>query len=73
MAEGIVSATGCINRDRECCISELPLQVKNCSAGFIVYHLEPTPTCSIGYCMGEGVPCPEGLASVNGYTPCDCE
>lgn len=68
--EGIVEASGCINRDRECCIEELPMQVRNCSK-FIVYHLEPTPTCSMGYCIGEGVPCPEGLASENGYTPCN--
>ncbi|XP_059099319.1 uncharacterized protein LOC131893336 [Tigriopus californicus] len=68
--EGTVEATGCINRDRECCINELPMQVRNCSK-FIVYHLEPTPTCSMGYCIGEGVPCPEGLTSENGYTPCN--
>lgn len=27
----------------------------------------------MGYCVGEGVPCPPGLASANGYTPCDCK
>ena len=48
------------------------LQVRNCSS-FIAYHLVPTPGCNMGYCVGEGVPCPPGLASDNGYTPCDCE
>ena len=70
--EGVVSVTGCINQDRECCIAELPLLVRNCST-WVAYHLQPTPGCNMGYCVGEGVPCPTGLASVNGYTPCDCK
>ena len=37
------------------------------------FRLVPTPACNMGYCVGEGVPCPKGLASTNGYTPCDCE
>jgi hypothetical protein len=72
VSEGTVSATGCITRDRECCISELPIKVRNCSA-FVLYHLDPTPGCNMGYCVGEGVPCPAGLTSESGYTPCDCK
>ena len=72
ISEGTVSATGCITRDRECCFGELPLLVRNCSS-FVVYRLQPTPACNMGYCVGEGVPCPSGLASETGYTPCDCE
>ncbi len=73
VSDGITSVTGCINRDRECCIGELDLKVKNCTAGFVVYHLIPTPSCNMGYCAGQGVPCPKGLASKSGYTPCDCK
>jgi len=70
VAQGIVATTACINQDRECCIGELDIAVRNCSA-FVAYRLMPTPGCNMGYCVGEGVPCPEGLASSNGYTPCD--
>ena len=81
-SDGIVSATGCINNGRECCVSELPIQVRNCSSshgvdsrgdGIVVYHLGPTPECNMGYCAGEGLPCPNGLSSKNGYTPCNCK
>lgn len=72
VAQGIVSSTACINQDRECCVGELDIAVRNCSQ-FVVYKLRPTPACNMGYCVGEGVPCPSGLASANGYTPCDCE
>ena len=81
-SDGIVSATGCINNGRECCVSELPIQVRNCSSsqgvdsrgdGIVVYHLGPTPECNMGYCAGEGLPCPNGLTSKNGYTPCNCK
>ena len=41
--------------------------------GAFLHRLVPTPACNMGYCVGEGVPCPKGLASTNGYTPCDCE
>jgi len=68
--QGIVATTACINQDRECCIGELDIAVRNCSS-FVAYRLKPTPGCNMGYCVGEGVPCPEGLASSNGYTPCD--
>jgi len=68
--QGIVATTACINQDRECCIGELDIAVRNCSS-FVTYRLAPTPGCNMGYCVGEGVPCPEGLASSNGYTPCD--
>ena len=27
----------------------------------------------MGYCAGEGLPCPDGLTSRNGYTPCNCK
>ena len=27
----------------------------------------------MGYCAGEGLPCPDGLTSKNGYTPCNCK
>ncbi|CAB4066520.1 unnamed protein product [Lepeophtheirus salmonis] len=70
VSEGIVDATGCVNQGRECCTQELPMRVKNCSS-HIVYHLQPTPGCHMGYCVGEGVPCKEGLTSTNGYTPCN--
>ena len=69
--DGIVAATGCINQGRECCIAELPLQVKNCSS-FVVYDLVPTPKCNMGYCAGDGLPCPEGMTSSTGFTPCTC-
>ena len=72
MSAGSVDATGCITRDRECCVAELPLRVRNCSS-FVVYRLEPTPGCNMGYCVGDGVPCPTGLNSESGYTPCECE
>ena len=72
MSAGSVDATGCITRDRECCVAELPLRVRNCSS-FVVYRLEPTPGCNMGYCVGDGVPCPKGLNSESGYTPCECE
>ena len=72
MSAGSVDATGCITCDRECCVAELPLRVRNCSS-FVVYRLEPTPGCNMGYCVGDGVPCPTGLNSVSGYTPCECE
>ena len=70
--QGIVATTACINQDRECCIGELDIAVRNCST-FVAYRLMATPGCNMGYCVGEGVPCPEGLASSNGYTPCDCK
>jgi len=70
VSEGIVETTACINQDRECCVGELSLAVRNCSS-MVLYRLQPTPSCSMGYCVGEGVPCPSGLASSNGYTPCD--
>jgi hypothetical protein len=70
--EGAVPTTACINQDRECCVGELDIAVRNCSA-WVAYRLVPTPACNMGYCVGEGVPCPEGLASANGYTPCDCK
>ena len=70
--QGIVTTTACINQDRECCVAELDIAVRNCSS-FVVYKLKPTPGCNMGYCVGEGVPCPSGLASSNGYTPCDCK
>ena len=70
--EGVVRTTACINQDRECCVGELDISVRNCSS-FVVYKLKPTPGCNMGYCVGEGVPCPSGLASSNGYTPCDCK
>ena len=82
-ASGIVPATGCINNGRECCIAELPIKVRNCSRetqgsdsnsdGIVVYHLGPTPECNMGYCAGEGLPCPDGLTSENGFTPCSCK
>ena len=72
VSAGSVDATGCITRDRECCVAELPLRVRNCSS-FVVYRLEPTPGCNMGYCVGDGVPCPKGLNSESGYTPCECE
>ena len=72
VSAGSVDATGCITRDRECCIAELPIRVRNCT-NFVVYRLEPTPGCNMGYCVGDGVPCPVGLTSESGYTPCDCE
>lgn len=68
--QGVVATTACINQDRECCVGELDIAVRNCS-DFVTYRLVPTPACNMGYCVGEGVPCPEGLASTNGYTPCD--
>lgn len=70
VSAGIVETTACINQDRECCVGELSLAVRNCSS-MVLYRLQPTPSCSMGYCVGEGVPCPSGLASTNGYTPCD--
>ena len=73
--QGVVTTTACINQDRECCVGELDISVRNCSS-FVVYKLKPTPACTggaMGYCVGEGVPCPSGLASSNGYTPCDCK
>ena len=73
MEDGISSATGCVNRDRECCVAEIPLMVKNCSQGYVVYLLHPTPDCNMGYCVGEGVRCPQGMDSANGYTPCICK
>ena len=82
VSDGIVSATGCINNGRECCVAELPIQVRNCSHsqgvdgngdGIVVYHLGPTPECNMGYCAGEGLPCPNGLSSRTGFTPCNCE
>ena len=72
VSQGIVSSVACINQDRECCVGELDIAVRNCSS-FVVYKLKPTPGCNMGYCVGEGVPCPSGLASSNGYTPCDCK
>ena len=72
VSAGSVDATGCITRDRECCVAELPLRVRNCSS-FVVYRLEPTPGCNMGYCVGDGVPCPKGLNSESGYTPCECK
>ena len=73
MAEGAVEVVGCVNRDLECCVAEIDLAVKNCSAGFVVYRLEPTPGCDMGYCAGQGLPCPKGLASDTGFTPCECK
>ena len=70
--QGIVASTACINQDRECCVAELDIAVRNCSS-FVVYKLKPTPGCNMGYCVGEWVPCPSGLASSNGFTPCDCK
>jgi len=70
VSEGVVSSTACINQDRECCVGELDIGVRNCSS-WVAYRLVPTPACNMGYCVGEGVPCPKGLASTNGYTPCD--
>ena len=81
-SDGIVSATGCINHGRECCVAELPIKVRNCTQslgvdgngdGILVYHLGPTPECNMGYCAGEGLPCPDGLGSSNGFTPCKCK
>ena len=71
--EGIVSATGCVvESSEECCGMKLDLAIKNCT-DFTVYRLIPPPVCSIGYCAGHRLPCPEGLTSADGFTPCECK
>ena len=74
VSDGIVPALGCVVESSEdCCGTQLNLAIKNCSANFIVYHLVPPNTCSIGYCAGHRLPCPEGLTSPSGFTPCECK
>ncbi|CAG7830632.1 unnamed protein product [Allacma fusca] len=67
--EGIVKATGCVSVQGKCCTTQIQMLVRNCS-DFIVYHLQPTPACPSAYCVGYEVPCPAGLSSESGYTPC---
>ena len=74
VTDGIVPALGCVVESSEdCCGTQLNLAIKNCSANFMVYHLVPPNTCSIGYCAGHRLPCPEGLTSPSGFTPCECK
>ena len=73
VGEGIVSATGCVVESSEdCCGTQLELAIKNCS-NFMVYHLIPPTSCSVGYCAGHRLRCPEGLTSPSGFTPCECK
>ena len=68
-----MSATGCVvESSEECCGMKLDLAIKNCT-DFTVYRLVPPPICSIGYCAGHRLPCPEGLTSADGFTPCECK
>ena len=74
VGDGIVSAVGCVVESSEdCCGTQLNLAVKNCSADIVVYHLVPPKICNIGYCAGHRLPCPEGLTSPSGFTPCECK
>ena len=64
---------GCVVESSEdCCGTQLELSIKNCS-NFMVYHLVPPSVCSVGYCAGHRLPCPEGLTSPSGFTPCECK
>jgi len=72
MSEGIVNSQGCVHVDDDCCGHTMPILLKNCSA-FVVYFLQPTPACDMAYCAGHMVPCPLGLESDTGFTPCQCE
>ena len=73
VTDGIVPAVGCVvESSDECCGAQLNMAIKNCSI-YVVYHLTPPPTCSVGYCAGHRLPCPEGLTSPSGFTPCECK
>ncbi|CAB3381945.1 Hypothetical predicted protein [Cloeon dipterum] len=67
--EGIVNSQGCVHVDDDCCGHSMPILLKNCT-DFIVYFLQPTPACDMAYCAGHMVPCPLGLESDTGFTPC---
>ena len=71
-AEGTVSRTACVNQGKDCCVTTIPVLVRNCSS-FSVYQLPPSPGCSLAYCAGHEVACPPGLTSGTGFTPCYCE
>ncbi|XP_046406529.1 von Willebrand factor D and EGF domain-containing protein-like isoform X2 [Ischnura elegans] len=70
--EGIVNSIGCGHVGDDCCKVQLPILLKNCSTS-VVYFLQPTPTCHMAYCAGYMVPCPRGLVSNTGFTPCQFE
>jgi hypothetical protein len=61
-----------VHVDDDCCGHTMPILLKNCSE-FVVYFLQPTPACDMAYCAGHMVPCPLGLESDTGFTPCQCE
>jgi hypothetical protein len=72
MHEGIINSQGCVHVDDDCCGHTMPILLKNCS-DFVVYFLQPTPACDMAYCAGHMVPCPLGLESDTGFTPCQCK
>ena len=55
VADGIVSRQVCYHWVGRCCLITNNIDVRNCSAGFYVYKLQPTPSCNYRYC-GNGVP-----------------
>ncbi|PFX16668.1 Fibropellin-1 [Stylophora pistillata] len=42
------------------CFYSFGVTVKNCNGQYFVYYLQPTYSCYIAYCAGNGKPCPYG-------------
>ncbi|XP_035689701.1 uncharacterized protein LOC118424994 [Branchiostoma floridae] len=55
VADGVVTRQACAYRDSNYpCAWRWDIQVAACPGGFYVYHLIPTPTCNLGYCVENG-------------------
>lgn len=48
-ADGIVDREVCFHWEGEDCHFKVPIKVRNCGA-FLVYRLQPVPTCALRYC-----------------------
>ncbi|KAL5015331.1 hypothetical protein ScPMuIL_009601 [Solemya velum] len=58
VADGIVPQTACLRYFDDCCHTELPIRVKNCSDS-LVYHLVTAGSCPLQYCFGTDGICEE--------------
>ncbi|KAK7485455.1 hypothetical protein BaRGS_00023265 [Batillaria attramentaria] len=67
--QGIVRRTACVHvpntrqAGQVCCEFSTQIDIKNCGS-FWVYHLQPLPTCPMGYCAGYLEPCPPGQIGI---------